>query len=249
MTAKKKRKKAKSRLRENRASQERTTQPLAGHLRELGLRLLQAATVLVGASVGAFFFSDRLLHQLAVPAGKLVFTAPAEAFFANLKLSVALGAVVTLPYLLWHAYRFVAPALERRQRPLLALGLAAVLVLFYTGAAFALALLRPAMDFFLGFSGPRLQAMIRVNEYYSFLLTLVLGCGLVFEMPALVWVLARLGLVDAHDLASRWREALVGILVVAAFITPADVFTMLALAMPMGLLYLASIQLARWAVR
>ena len=220
---------------------------LVDHLAELRNRFISTLLVLVAASAAAFVYREPLLDFLAAPAEQLIFTAPAEAFFAYLKLSILGGLVLSLPWLLWQAFAFIAPAIERKDRPWLAGGMFVCLLLFYTGAGFALAILKPAMEFFLSFAGPRLNATIKIDEYFSFVMTLALAFGFVFEMPVLVWVLAKIGLVESHMLSARWREAVVGILLLSAFLTPADVFTMTALALPMSLLYVISIYVARWA--
>ena len=230
-----------------RQAKKKQAHTLTGHLSELRDRLIQSLIVLVGTCGAALFFSQQLIDLVTVPVGELVFTAPTEGFVAHLKVSLVAGLIVALPYILWHVFAFVAPALEKAQRPWLAGGLATCLLLFYIGAAFAMALLGPGMEFFLSFGNDHLKPMIKVSEYYSFALTLMLGCGVLFEMPVAVWILSSLGILKPDTLTTRWKEALFAILILSAFVTPADPFTMIAMAVPLTGLYAISIWVARWA--
>ncbi|MGE5576528.1 MAG: twin-arginine translocase subunit TatC [Syntrophothermus sp.] len=221
---------------------------LLGHLDELRRRLIWIAVFLAVATVAAYFYAPRLLLQMAGSTLKqMVFLGPSEAFFAQIKIAVAVGAVATLPVALWHVWRFISPSLNRRQRRLSFLLVPICFLLFLGGAAFAYFVIAPAaLRFFLTFASDNLEAMITVNNYVSFVLGLALPFGLVFELPVLVLFLAWLGVIKPQALARKRRYAVLGIFVLAAVLTPTpDVFTQAMMALPMILLFEISIIITR----
>ncbi|MCL4514619.1 MAG: twin-arginine translocase subunit TatC [Firmicutes bacterium] len=221
---------------------------LLGHLDELRRRLIWIAVFLAASTVAAYFYAPRLLLQMAGSTLKqMVFLSPSEAFFAQIKIAVAVGAIITLPMALWHLWRFISPSLNRRQRRLGFLLVPISFLLFVGGVTFAYFLIIPAaMRFFLTFAGDNLEAMITVNNYISFVLGLALPFGLVFELPVLVLFLAWLGIIRPEALAKKRRYAILGIFVLAAVLTPTpDIFTQTMMALPMIVLFEISILIAR----
>lgn len=221
---------------------------LWGHLAEARGRLLHGLMAVLTASLAFFWFREPVFAWLAAPAGPLHYLGPADAILAQLKVSLALGFLTALPLLAWLAWGFFAPALEAGPARRLAWALAAGVGLFWLGAFLGWLLLGQGLKFLAAYALPGLQPFYSVDRYLSFLFSLALGCGVVFELPVAVYWLARQGLLTRADLLHRWREALVAILVLAALLTPSpDAFTQLLLALPLAGLYGASIAVAGWA--
>lgn len=220
--------------------------PLSGHLQELRYRLLATAVpwlILVGVG---FTQAGRVLDFIRPDQGALVFLAPAEGFLTHLRIAAYLATGAALPLALYHAAAFAAPGLDRGERRLLILLLPVVTVLFAAGIVFGFVVIRPiALAFFLGFAGEGLEPMISVGRYLSFVAGVTLPVGLVFQMPVVMYLLARLGIVTGEGLRRNRAYALLAILVVAAVVTPPDVISQMLVALPMYGLYEISIWIAR----
>jgi sec-independent protein translocase protein TatC len=181
---------------------------------------------------------------------KLVFTAPLEFFFTKMKLAMFGAVVLTFPVLAWQLYRFVAPGLYRRERKAFLPFLIASPVLFVMGASLVYFIMLP---FVLWFSlsqqiaSPEIQVQLlpKVSDYLSLVMQLLLAFGLCFQLPVVVTLAGMAELIEAKTLASGRRYAFVGIIVVSALVTPPDMVSPFLLAIPIYLLYEASI----WCVR
>ena len=220
---------------------------LVGHLGELRRRLIISVMAIAAGTLGAYTVVEDLMRFVVAPAGKLYFMSPAEGFFAYLKLAVIAGFMVALPVVLWQVWRFVAPALtsgEKRWGLLLVPG---SVILFFFGVLFAFLLVWPAaVKFFLGFGNDSLTPMISLGQYLSFLLSFILPFGVIFNLPLLLLALAKMGFVSSASLAKQRKMMIVGAFIVGGIITPTpDIFSQTMMAIPILLLYEASI----WAVR
>jgi len=189
--------------------------------------------------------SAELLAAAPDPLGQLVVHTVQGAF--NLYIKVAFYAAIffSIPFALYQLYAFVAPGLYRHERayvyPVLILGTG----FFLLGAAFGYYIAFPRACLFLLDTAKDFQPMIEVNEYFDLIITIVLGLGIVFELPTVVFVLARLGLVTAGFLLRIWRLAVMIILVLAAIISPtSDIPNMMIFAVPMLALYFLSVGIA-----
>jgi sec-independent protein translocase protein TatC len=206
----------------------------------------------VGFVVGLIFI-DRIfgfvMRPLAatLPAGaKMIYTEPTEAFMLQLKVAALAGAVVAAPAVLWQLWLFIAPGLYRREKRLAVPFVASASVLFVSGAAFNHYVLFPvAFKFLGGFGTDYMEFLPRITPVFSLYARLLLALGLVFQMPVLVFTLARLGLVTARAMLRNIKYAILIIFVVAAVVTPsADVVNQTMMAAPMLVLYLISIGIA-----
>lgn len=229
-------------------------QPFIVHLRELRTRLIYSFTVIFIAVLGCFAAKEQIFHFLTLPLvesihapNHMIFTGLHELFFTYIKISFLGGLFIGLPFLLWQLWLFTAPALYAHEKRI-ALPLVIISpLLFYGGGAFMYYLVMPiAVDFFLGFSSTDITALPAVREYLSFLIKMVFGFGLAFELPVVLLLLVRIGLLTAKQLAGFRRYAIVLILVAAAILTPPDPMSQILLAIPMIILYEAAIFAARW---
>jgi len=225
--------------------------PLTEHLRELRDRIIKSLLAVTLTSALCYWQLDRLLQFLLAPLlpalkePKLIFTAYQEAFFSYLKLAVVAGAILASPFVIFQAWRFVAPGLyEHEKRFALPMVLFSCMA-FLTGAAFAYFLVFPkAFAFLASFAGERLVLMPTLKDYLSFSLRLLLIFGLAFQVPVGLTVAARLGLIRAGDLRRFRRYAVLLAFVLAAVLTPTpDIVNQLFLAIPLVFLYEFSVLL------
>lgn len=231
-------------------SRERRAMPAVEHLEELRWRLIGTLVPWALLTALAFAYADEVLAWLSRPVGILYVTSPAEAFFTQLRVALYLGAALAFPFAVYHAIAFASPGLTRDERRLVLAALPAVALLFAGGVAFGyVAALPILLRFFLSFTSPALQPLITLGSYLSFVVGVVMPFGVAFQLPLLVWLLARLGLVTAERLRRSRRYAVVAILVLAGVVTPPDVVSQLLLAGPMLLLYEAGVLLAGLAGR
>ncbi|MEZ4387671.1 MAG: twin-arginine translocase subunit TatC [Candidatus Krumholzibacteriia bacterium] len=217
------------------------------HLEDLRSVIIHSLIAMgVGAAV-CWFWSAPLLDILVRPlAGKGVyFTAPNEAFMIRIKLAGTAGLFLVLPFILWKIYGFVLPGLYDRERKVVTPLLLATTVLFYTGAVFSFLVVSPAVvTFLLSFGTAIMEPLISIGPYFAFVSRLSFAFGLVFELPVLVFFLSMIGVVDPRMLLRTWRYALVVIATLSAVLTPPDVFSQLAMAVPVSLLYIISVIVA-----
>ncbi|MBN1920266.1 MAG: twin-arginine translocase subunit TatC [Anaerolineae bacterium] len=227
--------------------------PLLEHITELRLRLLRIVVALIVGATISSFFTPRALEILTDPVGDIELlaispTAPPIIFF---KVALLLGLVLTLPYILYQIYAFVAPGLFAHERKFLLLSVPGIVVLFALGIAFTLLVLVP-------FSIPVLQGFLpnivthtyTLQDYLSFVTTLLLWMGLLFQTPLVMYTLARLNIIQPTNL-KRLRKLIIFLAaVMAAIITPTtDPFTMLLVTGPFIVLYELGILLASLAMR
>jgi sec-independent protein translocase protein TatC len=231
--------------------------PLIDHLIELRGRLIRAMIAVVIAFFGCFFFAQQIYNILLIPyiwaAGtthevRLIYTAPQEYFLTQLKVALFGALFIAFPVIAVQIYKFVAPGLYRNERTAFTPYLIATPILFAIGAAVVVFGLMPlAMRFFLSFeqTGVDGQAAIellpKVNEYLSLVMALILAFGVVFQLPVVLTLLARIGVVNSDMLKRQRRYAIVIAFIAAAILTPPDIISQFGLAIPAMLLYEASI--------
>ena len=242
---------------EEEAELESSKAPLLEHLVELRNRLIHSiAGFLVGFLICFYFakpiyaiLTKPLLNAFAGQEGRhMIFTAPQEIFFAYVKVGMFGGLCLAFPYMAAQLWMFIAPGLYRNERRAFMPFLLATPVMFAVGASFVYFVMLPyALRFFLGFEVHPgagvlpIEAQPRASEYLSFVTTLIFAFGLCFELPVLLTLLGRVGIVSSAGLKKVRRYAIVGVFAIAAVLTPPDVFSQLSLAIPLVLLYEISI--------
>jgi sec-independent protein translocase protein TatC len=235
--------------------------PLLEHLIELRKRLIYSVLALLAGFLVCFSFAKYIYAFLTMPlahalAGQpnhhLIYTALYETFFTYVKVGMFAGLCLTFPIIASQIWMFVAPGLYRHERRAFLPFLLASPVLFIVGAGFVFYVMLPfAIRFFLSYETPSapgslgIQLQAKVSEYLDFVMTLIIAFGLTFQMPVLLSLLGRVGIVSAKMLSDVRRYAIVGIFALAAVITPPDLFSMISLAVPLVVLYEVSILCVR----
>jgi len=228
------------------------------HLEELRWRLVKAALGLVVAVIGCSVISDWLVNdvvlrpgRLTVPPLQLINTVPYGQITFYMSVVITGGIILTSPWILYQLWKFVEPGLRDKEKKYISGIVVATTFCFLTGVSFAYFLLLPYMlQFFSTFGTAGIVNMISVGEYMSFVVQLILLSGLIFELPMVSYFLARLGLLTPAFMRHYRRHSIVGILILAAIVTPTtDPITMLVFGVPMLLLYEISIWIAGVAAR
>ncbi len=179
---------------------------------------------------------------------KLVYLNPTEPFNLYLKIAAMAGLFVTSPFVLYQVWMFISPGLYRHEKRYVVPFMVSTIALFLTGGFFGYKVVYPQALAFLIHFGRQFQPMITISEYTSLFLSIILGMGLIFEMPILIFFLALMGLITARFMWKNFRYAILLIFIVAAIVTPTpDILSMCIFAAPMVALYVSSIGIA-WAV-
>jgi len=212
------------------------------HLEELRKRIFWAALALVVGAVVGYFFSDWLTALLTRPVPRLVFLTPAEAFVVKLKVALIAGLFIAAPAVFYQFWRFVKPALLPRETRYVTLAVIFCTFFFCLGVAFSYLVVLPVgLKFLLGFETAKLQPMLSIDRYITFISEFLLAFGLVFQIPVVIFFLTKLGVVTPRLLMKQQKVAIVIIFIVAAVLTPPDVISQLLMAGPLLVLYEISI--------
>ena len=223
------------------------------HLRELRRRLLWSVVAVVVAAFTCFFFVEDIFELLKAPISDieppvdLIFIEMTEGFTTYMRISLAGGIVVTMPFLIYQFLMFVIPALTHRERKVVYILLPVITVMFAGGILFAYwYLIPPAAGFLMTFGSEVAEPQIRMSNYVDFMTRLILAIGIMFELPVLTSFLARMGIITSKWLADRRRMMIIFSFVIAAIITPTpDMVNQSIVAGVFIVLYEASIWMAK----
>jgi sec-independent protein translocase protein TatC len=243
------------------AAIEATKAPLLDHLIELRKRIVISLITFVACFILCFSFARHIYAFLTAPlahalAGQpnhhLIYTALYETFFTYVKVGMFAGLCLSFPIIASQIWLFIAPGLYRHERRAFLPFLAATPVLFIMGAAFVYYVMLPyAIRFFVSYETPSapgtlgIELQAKVSDYLDFVTTLIFAFGLCFQLPVLLSLLGRVGIITSSQLRSVRRYAILGIVALSAVVTPPDMFSMISLALPMIVLYEISI----WCVK
>lgn len=219
--------------------------PLMDHLLELRKRLMWAVGAFALAFIVSFIYSTEIFHLLVLPFRwgtgaevRLISIKLLGFFLVKLKIAMFGGMFIAFPMIATQIYRFVAPGLYKHERQALFPYLIATPVFFVLGAALVYFVLLPfAIHFFYTLPGGTVDIMPDVEAYLDFVMTLILAFGLTFQLPVVLTLLGHMGVVSYEMLTKGRRFAIVGVCAIAAVITPPDPISMLAMAVPLGMLY------------
>ncbi len=229
--------------------QRAATMSVFEHLKELRARLIYALAALLLSSGVAFYFSDILMGWLMRPLdAPLIFLSPEEALWADLKVALFFGCVCALPVVAYEIWRFAAPGLLASERQHAAPFLLVATLFFFVGIAFCYFFALPlALDFLINYGRARgIEAQISVSRYVDFHIKLLLAFGLIFELPALMFLMARLGWLTAEFLRQKRKYAFFLAFLIAAILTPTpDIFNQCLMAIPIIVLYEIGVMIVR----
>lgn len=241
--------------------EEKESMPTMGfldHLEELRKRIIYCVVFVAVGFFVCWGYADRIYDVMQRPImsalrahnlpEKLVYLNPTEPFNLYLKVAALAGLFLTCPFVLYQVWLFIAPGLYRNEKRYVGPFLFSTVALFVAGGYFGYKIVYPAaLDFLIGY-GSKFQPMITIAEYTQLFLTIILGMGLIFEMPILIFFLALMGIVSAGFMWKNFRYSILVIFIIAAIVTPTtDILNMCIFAAPMIALYVLSIGVA-WAV-
>ncbi len=241
---------------------DQTQAPLLDHLIELRTRLVRAVAALAVAFAICFYFADNILAFLAQPLtdafppgeGRLIYTKLYEVFFVELKVALFAAFCFSFPVIANQMWAFIAPGLYAKEKKAFLPFLFATPILFTAGASLAYFVVMPtAFRWFLGFEGQAggldIQALPAAGDYLSLVMQFILAFGISFLLPVLLLLLNRAGIVSREQLSKARRYVIVGVVAVAAIVTPPDPGSQLILALPLYILYEGSLLLMRFGER
>ncbi len=230
-------------------------QPFLSHLEELRKRLVSISIGVGAGFVVCYIFSEKLFQLLILPlksvlpeGDRLIFTNLPEMFITYLKVSLIAGVLLSAPFIFYQLWLFIAPGLYQREKKYIFPFVIFSTILFVGGALFGYFVVFPfGFKFFIGFSNEYVKALPSVKQYFSFSIKLLFAFGVVFELPVVVFFLAKMGVITPEFLKKKRKYAILLTFVVAAILTPPDVITQCMMAGPLLILYEIGIIVARIA--
>ena len=223
---------------------------LVQHLKEFRDRLMVASIAVVVTTAISFLFATDIIRILLVPAGvdHLIALSPTENFTTYMRVALFTGIALSMPVILYEIYAYIDPALHPNERRFALTAGPFVLLLFVVGMLFCYyGLLPSSLKFLVNFGSPVIENQLRASEYLSFVTTFILGMGVVFEVPVLIFALVRVHVLNRAWLAKQRRYVVVIVLIIGAIITPTpDPFNQLLVSVPMYLLFELGLFLARF---
>ena len=238
---------------------EETSMNFLDHLKELRQKLIYSIIFFIFSFIISFYFSQSIFEFLAKPltsilqdGNGLIYTALQEAFLTNVKVAFFTAAFISFPFLSFQIWSFISPGLLKKEKKISLPSLIAIPFLFLLGAAVVYYLISPiAWKFFLSFQTSQADSInitlqAKMNEYLSLMMTFIFAFGLAFQLPVVLLLLVRVGVLTIQQLVSFRKYAIVLAFIFAAIITPPDPFSQISLALPVIILYEVSILISRF---
>ncbi|MDO8735841.1 MAG: twin-arginine translocase subunit TatC [Thermoleophilia bacterium] len=223
---------------------------LIGHLEELRKRIIISLVAIAVGMLVCFIFKGFLLEMLTAPLGekKLITLSPTESFMTVFKVAGYTGMILASPVIIYQIWAFVAPGLRAKEKRVIFFATFFTSILFLAGVAFAWIFVLPrTLDFLLTYEEDIFNQQVQSSQYFTFVAMFMLGFGIIFETPAMILSLVRLGIVDPKYLRKKRKYAiLIGVIASAALTPGQDLFSMLAMAIPFILLFEISLVLSRF---
>lgn len=236
-----------------------TSMNFLDHLKELRQKLIYSIIFFIFSFIISFYFSQSIFEFLAKPltsilqdGNGLIYTALQEAFLTNVKVAFFTAAFISFPFLSFQIWSFISPGLLKKEKKISLPSLIAIPFLFLLGAAVVYYLISPiAWKFFLSFQTSQADSInitlqAKMNEYLSLMMTFIFAFGLAFQLPVVLLLLVRVGVLTIQQLVSFRKYAIVLAFIFAAIITPPDPFSQISLALPVIILYEVSILISRF---
>ena len=236
-----------------------TSMNFLDHLKELRQKLIYSIIFFIFSFIISFYFSQSIFEFLAKPltsilqdGNGLIYTALQEAFLTNVKVAFFTAAFISFPFLSFQIWSFISPGLLKKEKKISLPSLIAIPFLFLLGAAVVYYLISPiAWKFFLSFQTSQADSInitlqAKMNEYLSLMMTFIFAFGLAFQLPVVLLLLVRVGVLTIQQLVSFRKYAIVLAFIFAAIITPPDPFSQISLALPVIILYEISILISRF---
>jgi len=225
------------------------------HIKELRERLLKIVIIYILSVLLVFFKWQVVYEWMKKPLmdafnKPMIFTSLTEPFVTALKIALYGGFVLSLPFILWHIWKFISPALYENEKKIAILFVFFSFLMFLLGALFAYYIVFPlGVKVLIGFGGVDFEAMLKMSEYVGFFIKFMLGFSLSFELPVFSYFLAKINVIDDIILIRGFRYAVVVIFIISAILTPPDPLTQVLMAIPLILLYLVSIIVVKFTIR
>lgn len=221
--------------------------PFTQHLEELRKRLIIIFISIGFGFILTYFLSHKIILILKIPLGQdLIFISPTEAFFVNLKVALFASLFLTIPITLYQLWRFVSPGLLEKEKKHTLPFVVSSTIMFVIGGMFAYYLILPfGIKFLLAYGTNEIKPMLSLGNYISFTTKLILAFGIVFELPLVLLFLTKIGIITPKFLTRNRKYAILLVFIIAAFLTPPDVFTQILMALPLIVLYEVSILLSK----
>jgi sec-independent protein translocase protein TatC len=227
------------------------TMAFLDHLEELRWRLIKAAIAVIIFAIPCGIYWQQIIDIVMIypihnitPQPQLVYTNPTATVVLSMKIAIFGGIIFAAPVLFYQLWRFIAPGLYKNEKQIVLPSVVVSTLCFLCGILFCYLTLPLVLKFLTAFAADKLQAMYKIDEYFSFLLKLSLAFGVVFELPVISFILARMGLITGKFLVKNIKYAVVIIFIVAAVLTPPDILSQTVLAVPLLFLYGISIIVA-----
>lgn len=237
-------------------SDEQSEMSFLDHLEELRWRLIWSAVAVAVFAIPCGVYWQKILDFVMIyplrhasPQPKLIYTNPSESVILSVKIAVAGGIIAASPVIFYQLWRFISPGLYRTEKKVILPAVIASTLFFIGGITFSYYTFPILLKFLTSYAGSHLDPMFKVGEYFGFLLKISISFGIVFELPVISFVLARMGVLTARFMLKQIRYALVVVFILAAILTPPDIISQMMLAGPLLVLYGISIVVAAVAAR